>query len=189
MSRRPDRNGRRTALAVLAAACGVLGLGGCSTLKSIGSPSAPAARPPSVGAQLRPVGGSAFQGSAAFARRGDGVVMIVALNGFAPGRYRVMVHERGNCSSPNGFSAGPPWPGPGGAAAPMVRDVPIVTTNSEGTGSLTVFLAGVGLDGPKGVMGRSVVVHDGALGPLDAKPDVPNERIACGVIGVTETLF
>ena len=46
-----------------------------------------------------------------------------------------------------------------------------------------IRLAGYQFTGPDGVVGRSVVVHDGGRGTIVAKPDVPNDRIACGVIG------
>ena len=36
-----------------------------------------------------------------------------------PGRYRVAIHAQGNCTSPNGFSAGAPWVPPG-ANGPLV---------------------------------------------------------------------
>ncbi|MEP7208648.1 MAG: superoxide dismutase family protein [Casimicrobiaceae bacterium] len=170
----------------------VVALSGCDTLKSLGSAGSTrrdAQGSPGLGASLKPVGGSAVQGAVGFKARSNGVTMVVALNGLAPGRYRVMVHANGICTSPNGFSAGPPWHGPGGDAAPMLRDAPIVTTNSEGSAALTVYLPGATLEGPNGVLGRSVVVHQGSTGPLEAVPDVPNGRIACGVIGPIAPLF
>ncbi len=165
-------------------------LAGCDTLKSAGSAVVGGDAPSgTLVARLRPVGGSAARGSAIFSARGSGVTMAVTVSGLTPGRYRVMVHADGNCTSPNAFSAGPPWYGPGGAAAPMVSRVPVLTTNSDGTGTLAVLLSGATLEGPGGVRGRSVVLHDGAMGVLDAQPDVPNQRIACGVIGSAESLF
>ncbi len=37
-------------------------------------------------------------------------------------------------------------------------------------------------------MGKSVVVHDGATGSLEAQPGVRNNRVACGVIGTVKPL-
>lgn len=158
-------------------------LGGCG-----GWFSSEPARIPGLEAPLVPIAGSAGTGSARFAPRGDGVTMLVTINGLAPGRYRVLVHANGNCSSPNGFSAGPPW-SPPGSATPLYDRLPIVTTNTEGTATLTVRLAGVSLEGPNGLSGRSVVVHDVVEGPFTAEPDVRNGRIACGVIGPLRTFF
>jgi Cu/Zn superoxide dismutase len=53
----------------------------------------------------------------------------------------------------------------------------------------TIRLPGYRIEGPDGIMGRSVVVHAGAQGSLEAQPGVPNDRIACGVIGPLRSLF
>ena len=179
MSRRLPESVRAAAAALVVATM----LTGCALFGGSGE-----RKPPAVEAALTPIGGSAAQGSAMFTPRGDGVTMLVQLNGLAPGRYRVLVHANGNCTSPNGFSAGPPW-SPPGAPSPLVERIPIMTTNSEGSATLTVRLAGVTVDGPNGLAGRSVVLHDAPDGPFDARPDVPNARIACGVIGPLHSLF
>lgn len=136
-------------------------------------------------ASLVPIAGSAATGSARFVARGESSTMLVQINGLPPGRFRILVHASGNCSSPNGFSAGPPW-SPAGASAPLYDRLPILTPNTEGTGTLTVRLPGVLL---RDLEGKSVVVHDSATGPFTAEPDVRNDRIACGVIGPLKTLL
>ena len=52
-----------------------------------------------------------------------------------------------------------------------------------------VTLVAKDLTGPNGIEGKSLVLHAGGSGPLDAQPGVPNERVACGVIGPIPTLF
>ncbi len=162
---------------VLVAGCGWFGGGA-------GKPEGP---PPVSGleAMLRPIGGSAVQGNANFSARSGGVTMRVQLHGSPGTQYRVVVHANGNCSSPNGFSAGPPLLPPGAATV----DARPFTTNGEGSGDLTVRLDGYALSGPSSIDGKSVVVHEGARGSLETKPDVPNDRVACGVIGPLQTLF
>jgi Cu-Zn family superoxide dismutase len=186
---------RRAWLRLAAAAC-VLMLAGCSHTKhrdDAPEPApAPAPEPRKVGgleAHLSPIGPhNSAQGSVRFTARTGGVTMLVSLSGLAPGQYRVMVHENGNCTSPNGFSAGPPWTGATGVQ--MLDRVPLVTTNSEGNGTLTLRLNGVTVgEGPNGLVGRSVILHDGYTGPLTTVPDARNQRLACGVIGPAEALF
>jgi Cu/Zn superoxide dismutase len=63
-----------------------------------------------------------------------------------------------------------------------------MTTTEDGMAETTVRLRGFTIDGPAGVMGRSVVVHYGASGSLDAQPGVRNDRAACGVIGTLKSL-
>ncbi len=97
-----------------------------------------------------------------------------------------MIHATGNCSSPNGFSAGPPWAPPG---VPLAEEGFPILKNDDSASSV-VWLAGYKLTGPDGVVGRSVVVHEGGRGTIVARPDVPNDRIGCGVIGPpTRTLL
>jgi Cu-Zn family superoxide dismutase len=192
--RQPRALRRATVVGLVLAAS----LAGCDTMQRAGGaifgssddkkPAVEAKKPAAVEAGLAPIGGSAAQGSVIFSPRGDGVTMLVQLNGLAPGRYRVLVHANGNCSSPNGFSAGPPW-SPPGVTPPLPERIPMITTNSEGSGTLTVRLAGVTIDGPAGVTGRSVVLHDAPNGPFEARPDVANARVACGVIGPLRTFF
>ncbi len=134
-----------------------------------------------VGARLGPSGGSAMTAVVTFAQRDGFVAVLANLGNGAPGReYRVVVHATGNCSSPNAFSAGPPWIPPG--VAPDPRHL-VIAVNSKGTASGTGRLQGWRVDGPDGLAGRSVVIHEGAEGSLDAVPGARNNRMACGVIG------
>ena len=190
VQRTPGRPITRCAWVRPAVAACVLALAGCGLTKP--SDDAPATPPPKaspVGAHLRPIGShNSAQGSVRFVVRGSGVAMLVSLTGLLPGQYRVMVHANGNCSSPNGFSAGPPWAGAPGV--PMLDRVPLLNADAAGSGNVTVRLNGVTLaEGPDGLLGRSVILHDGATGPLTTEPDAPNQRLACGVIGPLETLF
>jgi Cu-Zn family superoxide dismutase len=138
---------------------------------------------PNLQANFVSIGGSALTGAAILRAYDGGVDLAVNINNAPPGVYRIVVHEYGNCSSTNGFSAGPPW------APPGVTVVSATMTKTDYATSLSVRLPGYRFDGPDGVMGRSVVVHAGALGPLDAQPGVPNNRIACGIIGVPRSLL
>jgi len=95
-----------------------------------------------------------------------------------PGTMRVVIHSGGICTSPNGFSAGPPWMPPGATEPVIIR---IFATDNQ-YGATTARLPGIHVDGPDGLRGKSVVVHFGATSSLDAQPDIPNNRVACGVI-------
>jgi Cu-Zn family superoxide dismutase len=154
----------------------VAGLGGCDSMRTTDDRLTFSGRV--IGAQLVPKGGSAIKGRVIFERRQGGVTMMAQVHGALTGVYRVAIHANGNCSSPNAFSAGPPWAPPGRAVEAWTG-----TTDNAGMMLLTVRIDGVVIDGPDGIMGRSVVVHYGALGPLDTQPGARNERVACGVIG------
>ena len=128
-------------------------------------------------ATLRAIGGSAISGKIRVIDRDRGANVLLSMMNVPPGDYRIAFHDTPNCSSPNGFSAGPAW-------APAGNDprslVPIQHVNSEDRVELALRVAAVHAKGPAGVAGRSVVVYAGPR-VTDALPSVPNERMACGV--------
>ena len=174
------RGGARFVLALALAGA----LAACKTADDAGQRGSPTAR--TIGARLAPIGGSATTGLVTFRPYEGGVVMAANFGGVGAGPYRVAIHTIANCTSPNGFSAGAPML-LSGASEPVV--VAVWTEGSEGTVSTVTRIAGVAIDGPAGLDGKSVVVHAGAVGPLDALPGVPNGRLACGLIAPMTTLF
>jgi Cu-Zn family superoxide dismutase len=156
---------------------------GCSTLH--GGNAQPSPAPPAAGqtAALVPIGGSAVWGKVRVIDRGDGVaVLISAIN--VPRDFRIAFHETPNCSSPNGFSAGPAWAPPGKRPQDLM---PLQHGSAEGRAEMELRVAGVRATGENGVAGRSVVIHAGTA-VAEAKPGVANDRIACGVFEPTRPL-
>jgi superoxide dismutase, Cu-Zn family len=140
---------------------------------------------PGVEARFTGAGGSVVTGAAVLKRYDGGVIMMVNFANVGPGPYRVAIHANGNCSSPNAFSAGPPWAPPGHEGpVPILR-----LLKSDDLTAHSIRLPGYRIEGPDGITGRSVVVHSGAQGSLEAQPGVPNNRIACGVIGPLRSIF
>jgi superoxide dismutase, Cu-Zn family len=180
ISRLPPLPIRASALALACA------LAGCSTYDKVKDSAVGAGG--GVQAVMQPVRGMAGQMDVRFVDRGDGAYVSVFATNLLPGVYRLAIHETGNCSSPNLFSAGPPWAPPGSAIPPgeMIGEL---RTNSEGDGTWTMQVHGVHTKaGPDGLMGRSMVLHWGrAVGP--AEPGVPNDRVMCGVIGPLRSFF
>ena len=168
----------------IATLAGTLALAGCQASKDAGPLEAPrgATQTPGVEAVLQPKGGSAAQGDVKFMQRDDVISVLVSLANLPPGPYRVAVHERGNCSSPNAFSAGRPW-APAGFAQPATELLPVMTVGAQGHGQLTYRLRGVRLAGPDSLEGRAVVVHAGSAVDANLRPDVTNVVVLCGAIG------
>jgi Cu/Zn superoxide dismutase len=174
------------AVCALAVAASAAVLGGCQTtsddriaLTTTGT---------GLAARLQPLGGSAANGAVGFKQLDNGVSLNLSIHGVRVGRYRVVIHTDGNCSSPNGFSAGPPY-SPPGVSPPLETQVKPFVMNDGASADVSARLTGVSLNGPNAIAGRSVVVHEGAEGPLDALPGVRNGRVACGVIGPVRALF
>src|SRR5579862_2540213 len=165
---------RKSNLLVIAA----LVAAGCSSFRG-GTASEEHEKQPDYGevATLRAINGSATFGKIRVVNSGDGASVLVSMMNVPPGTFRIAFHQTPNCSSPNGFSAGPPW-------APSGKDprtlIPAHMVNSESRVSTTFRIHGVHAAGANGVAGHSVVVYSGSQ-ITDARPDVPNDRIACGV--------
>ena len=171
-------------LARIAPFAGALALAACQTSRDAGplAPPTGATQTPGVEAVLVAKNGSAAQGDVKFMLRGDVVSVLVSLSNLPPGPVRVAVHERGNCSSPNAFSAGRAW-SPPGYARPATELLPEMTVGAQGHGQMTYRLRGVGITGPDSLEGRAVLVHAGTRVDADLRPDVPNNVVLCGVVG------
>ena len=175
-----ERTPAQTLLHVVQAAALMLALAACA------SDEAAKPKPVAIGARLQPIGGSVGRGLVTFRPYDGGLTLIADVGGFAGGPYRFVIHTTPVCTSPNGFSAGPPFLLPG-TGAPVV--VPITIATDQGTATLTTRVPGIALAGPNGIEGKSLVLHASESGPLDAQPGVRNDRVACGVIGPIPTLF
>jgi Cu/Zn superoxide dismutase len=158
-------------------------LAGCGLWGARDAPPPPAGAPAAgLETHFRAIN-SGVTGKARVLDRGDGVTLLLSMINLPPGEYRVSFNERANCTSPNGFSAGAPWAPAATGKSP--RDlVPLLITNREGTAEASVHIRGLHTVGPDGVSGRSIVVYTGGA-VTDARPDVPNNRIACGVFEPT----
>lgn len=134
-----------------------------------------------VQAVLRPTGQGVGQADVRFVDRGNGVLVTVFFTNLPPGTYRIAIHQNPNCRSPNLFSAGPAWAPPDSPRS--AEDlIPVIHTDSEGDATLEAQIPGVHTTGPDSLQGRSVVLHAG-LHVGAAVPNVPNNRVMCGVIG------
>jgi Cu/Zn superoxide dismutase len=173
-----------TRVALLAAAA--LAVSGCTTIEETGATLFPPGN--SLEAVMVASNGSAATGSVIVGPTKSGIAMRVAVNGLPMKQYRVVIHTTGLCNSANAFSAGPPWV-PAGAPPDYLAKLPIGFPIGDGVLTMVVRMPGVRLDGPDSIAGRSIVVHEGGEGPLDAQPGVPNNRVACGVIGPPTSLF
>jgi hypothetical protein len=183
--------GARSLLVVLA---GVLALSACSGTSSLDprrwfsreEPSKAAPRDqPGVEARLKGIG-SAAGGIVRVRQSGDLLIVLSVLDGVAPGSYRIVFHERGNCTSPNGFSAGAPW-APPGAKEPATRLIPIMNVNSEGHGEITARLRDVRM-GDGNMVDRGVLIYQGTVAQ-PPRPNEPNNVVACGAFVPSTTLF
>ncbi len=160
-------------------------LAGCASLKETGNEIF--GRGEGLEARLRAPNSSASGVVRVFDYR-DGVALQMTLYNVPNGTYLIALHERGNCSSPNLFSAGPAWAPAGSGKSPSEL---LPQFNTDSLGDMTTynaFIKGARVEGPLSLRGRSVVIHGGTqLG--DAVPGLPNNRFACGAFDTIKKLF
>lgn len=168
----------------------VIALAGCGTANEpMGLPAQDKrSAPPGVEAVFSQVNASGMNGTARFVDRGGVTEVLIIVSNGPPTSFSVAIHERGNCSSPNAFSAGKPW-APPGWPTPATRMFPSIVLNTNGTGDMTVRLRSLALSGPDSLQGRAVLVHAGATVGEDLRPGVPNNVVLCGVIGPVRSFF
>jgi superoxide dismutase, Cu-Zn family len=142
----------------------------------------------SAEAKLAPTKGNTTTGTVVFRQKGNDIEVTAHVAGLTPGAHGFHIHEKGDCSAPDGTSAGGhfnptgqphghPHQGPHHAG-----DMPMLETDSYGNARLTAVLTGLTLEGANGIVGKGVIVH---VAPDDFKTQPTGNsgaRVACGVI-------
>jgi Cu-Zn family superoxide dismutase len=144
---------------------------------------------PSAVADLAPTAGNTAKGTVTFTQKGDKVAVVASVSGLAPGNHGFHVHEKGDCSAPDGTSAGGhfnPMGKPHAQPTTMDRhagDMPMLAADSAGNATFTAELDVITVGGGvTDVIGKSVIVHKD---PDDFKTQPTGNsgaRVACGVI-------
>lgn len=143
----------------------------------------------SATAELKPTQGNTASGTVQFVQEGGKVFVRVAVNGLAPNsEHGFHVHEKGDCSAPDGMSAGGHF-NPGGKSHGRfdqgdhhAGDLPNLRADMNGHARYQWETDALSLSGPGSVIGRAVVVH---RDPDDYKSQPAGNsgpRIACGAI-------
>ena len=166
----------------LTISAGALVLAACAMMDSGGGPTAKAT--------LEPSKGSSVKGSATFAQKGDKMQVTANVSGLNPGQeHGFHIHEKGDCSSGDGMSAGGHFNPQGKPHAhPSMPDrhagdMLALKADDYGNASATATLDIITVaDGPTGIVGRGVIVH---AQPDDYKTQPTGNagaRLSCGVI-------
>lgn len=137
---------------------------------------------------------SGLTGTAVFQQLGDEITLTVEIQGASPGLHAVHIHEYGDCSAPDGTSAGGHWNptnvahGKWGVGEFHLGDIGNMTVEDDGTGSieLTTDLWEIGTGSDIDVVGKSIIVHADADDFISQPSGAAGARIGCGVITLTE---
>lgn len=141
-------------------------------------------------AVVHPTAGNDAHGVVTFERVRGGVRIVADLDGLTPGEHGFHIHEKGDCSAPDGTSAGghfnplgAPHAGPD-ATERHVGDLGNVTADAEGRVRAEWVDHQIAFAGARSILGRALVVHAGA-DDLSSQPSgAAGPRVACGVVGI-----
>jgi len=166
-----------------------------STLSVIGAVlllaacAAPIPQGPRASALVEPTRGNTAAGVVSFESRGDGVLVSVKLAGLKPNaEHGFHIHEKGDCSSGDGTSAGGHFNPTGHVHGPQgaehhAGDLPALKSDADGRVQTSFTVQGLRIgQGPTDVLGHGLIVH---IAPDDyATQPTGNSgaRIGCAVI-------
>ena len=143
-------------------------------------------------AVLSPTQGSSVSGKVVFTKAEGGVKVSVSVTGLKEGSHGFHIHEFGDCSAPDGTSAGghfnpagEPHAGPKDAHR-HAGDLGNIEANKDGAATLEYVDAGASFEGPNGILGRGVIVHEKADDLKTQPTGNAGGRQACGVIGAAK---
>jgi Cu-Zn family superoxide dismutase len=144
---------------------------------------------PRATAQLEPTKGNSAKGSVVFTQRGDKIAMTAKLSGLTPGGHGFHIHEKGDCSSGDGMSAGGHFNptqkshGDPASANHHAGDMPMLQADASGNASVETTLDGVGIgSGAADIVGKAVIVHKDPDDFMTQPTGNSGARVACGII-------
>src|ERR1700680_113534 len=143
----------------------------------------------SATARLEPTKGNATAGTVTFTQKGDKVAIEAKVSGLTPGGHGFHIHEKGDCSSGDGMSAGGhfnPLGKPHGDPCTTERpagDMPMLLADSSGNANVTFELDIMTIgSGTTDIVGRGVIVHKDADDYTTQPTGNSGARVACGLI-------
>ncbi len=143
-------------------------------------------------ADLEPTEGNHVKGTVTFSQEKDVVVVRAEITGLTPGKHGFHVHEKGDCSAPDGSSAGGHFNptnkqhGARTSADRHVGDLGNVEADADGKATLVWRDPVMRLDGPDSIIGKAVIVHAGEDDLKTQPSGNAGARVACGVIQQVE---
>lgn len=145
-----------------------------------------------VKVSLEAKSGSDLSGTATFTEENGEVTMEATINGLAEGKHAIHIHQKADCSSDDGKSAGGHWNPTnekhgkwGDEEGYHKGDIGNfeVDANGEGTVSMTTDEWCIGCDDEnKNIIGKAVIVHDGVDDFTSQPSGAAGTRVGCGVI-------
>jgi Cu-Zn family superoxide dismutase len=127
-----------------------------------------------------------------FTRGQNGISIVADVEGLSPGQHGFHIHEFGDCTAPDGTSAGGhfnPEGNPHGAPSDTERhvgDLGNLSADDAGMGHYERTDSHITFQGPHSIIGRGIIVHAGEDDLTTQPTGDAGPRVACGVIGVAQ---
>lgn len=141
---------------------------------------------------LHPTQGNEAQGVVTFTKTDGGIKIVADVEGLSEGKHGFHIHQYGDCSEPDGTSAG-------GHFNPDNKKHGAPTDVERHVGDLGNLVAGpdgrahyervdnvISFSGPHSIIGRGIVVHAGEDDLKSQPTGNAGARVACGVIGIAK---
>ncbi len=148
--------------------------------------------PAKAQAVLNPTEGNQVHGTVTFMPADKGLLVAVDVDGLTPGKHGFHIHEKGDCNSPDGSSAGGHFNlhamqhGSPEDANCHEGDMGNIVADETGHAHLEYVDAKISLTGENNVIGRGVIVHAGEDDFKTQPTGNSGARVACGVIEAME---
>lgn len=170
----------RKFLGMMGLAAVLAGCAGSQSMHGKGSPDAMC--------ELKPTKGNQVQGTVEFRQREGYVLVTARVEGLTPGKHGFHIHEKGDCSAPDGTSAKGHFNPHGhdhGAPAGKVRhagDLGNLKADSKGVAKYSYKDKTISLSGKASIIGKGVIVHEKEDDLTSQPTGNAGARVACGVI-------
>jgi len=139
---------------------------------------------------LEPKSGSNVKGKITFTKEGNTMKVVADIEGLTPGLHGFHVHEKGDCSAPDGSSAGghfnPKSMKHAGPDSPERHegDLGNITADANGKAHLDITDSILTFEGENSILGKSVIVHADADDMTTQPTGNAGGRVACGIINL-----
>ncbi|HMQ69949.1 MAG TPA: superoxide dismutase family protein [Ignavibacteria bacterium] len=141
-------------------------------------------------ALLEPKSGSNVKGKITFTKEGNTMKVLADIEGLTPGLHGFHIHEKGDCSAPDGTSAGghfnPKSMKHAGPDSPERHegDLGNIKADESGKAHLDITDSILTFDGESSILGKSVIVHENADDLTTQPTGNAGGRVACGIITI-----
>lgn len=134
---------------------------------------------------------STVTGTASFVEKNGKVTFVAKIAGLQPGIHAIHIHEKSDCSAADGSSAGGHWNptfkkhGKWGVGEYHKGDIENFIADEKGNGTITLttdeWCIGCG-DATKDILGKGLIVHQGADDFTSQPSGNAGARVACSAI-------